>query len=122
MTVEVGHPPLSLEVTVTLKDLDVLCKGGVIWQCKDDRTAGRTKGVRHTCPGPSKGEEARRDTSPLKELKVREESEGSPGLKAKVQRIAREVTSVRDQKSEVHKTKGTRVRYGDSDGEQCGRR
>ena len=24
-------------------------------QCKDDRTAGRTKGVRHTCPGPSKG-------------------------------------------------------------------
>ena len=23
--------------------------------CKDDRTAGRTKGVRHTCPGLSKG-------------------------------------------------------------------
>ena len=23
--------------------------------CKDDRMAGRTKGVRHTCPGPSKG-------------------------------------------------------------------
>ena len=23
--------------------------------CKDDRTAGRTKGVRHTCPEPSKG-------------------------------------------------------------------
>ena len=55
MTVEVGHPPPSLEVTVTLKDLDVLCKDGVIWQCKDDRMAGRTKGVRHTCPGPSKG-------------------------------------------------------------------
>ena len=24
-------------------------------RCKDDRTAGRTKGVRHTSPGPSKG-------------------------------------------------------------------
>ena len=24
-------------------------------QCKDDKTAGRTKGVRHTSPGPSKG-------------------------------------------------------------------
>ena len=24
-------------------------------QCKDDRTAGRTKGVRHTCPEPLKG-------------------------------------------------------------------
>ena len=24
-------------------------------RCKDNRTAGRTKGVRHTCPGPSKG-------------------------------------------------------------------
>ena len=23
--------------------------------CKDNRTAGRTKGVRHTCPEPSKG-------------------------------------------------------------------
>ena len=23
--------------------------------CKDDRMAGRTKGVRHTCPEPSKG-------------------------------------------------------------------
>ena len=23
--------------------------------CKDNRMAGRTKGVRHTCPGPSKG-------------------------------------------------------------------
>ena len=28
---------------------------GMIWdRCKNDRTAGRTKGVRHTCPGPSK--------------------------------------------------------------------
>ena len=25
------------------------------YHCKDDRTAGRTKGVRHTSPGPSKG-------------------------------------------------------------------
>ena len=24
-------------------------------RCKDDRTAGRTKGVRHTCPEPLKG-------------------------------------------------------------------
>ena len=83
--------------------------------------AGRTKGVRHTCPGPSKGEEVRRDTSPLKELKVREESEGSPGPKAKVQRIVREITSARDRKSKVHGMKGTRAGYSDSDGEQCSR-
>ena len=60
---------------------------------------------------------------PLKGLKVREESEGSPKLKDKVQRIVRGATGVRDQKSEEHKTKGTRAEYGDSDGdgEQCGR-
>ena len=58
---------------------------------------------------------------PLKGLKVREESEGSPGLKAKVQRIAWEVTGARDWKSEVHRMKGTRAGYGDGDGERCGR-
>ena len=42
---------------------------------------------------------------PLKGLKVREESEGSPGPKAKVQRIVQEVTSARDRKSKVRKTK-----------------
>ena len=27
----------------------------MVFLCKDDRTAGRTKGVRHTCPEPLKG-------------------------------------------------------------------
>ena len=58
---------------------------------------------------------------PLKGLKVREESEGSPEPKAKVQRIVQEVTSARDQKSEVRKTKGARVGDSDGDGDQCGR-
>ena len=64
----------------------------------------------------------RRDTSLLKGLKVREESEGSSGPKAKVQRIVQGVTGTRDQKSKVHKMKGVRMGYGDGDGEQCGRR
>ena len=67
-------------------------------------------------------EEVRRDILPLKGLKVREESEGSPKPKDKVQRIVRAVTGARDRKSEVHKTKGTRAEYGDGDGEQCDRR
>ena len=57
----------------------------------------------------------------LKGLKVREESEGSTGLKAKVQRIVREVSGAQDWKSEVHGTKGTRAGYGDSDGGRCSR-
>ena len=48
--------------------------------------------------------------------------EGSPKPKAKVQRIVQEVTRAQDRKSEVHKTKGTRAGYGDSDSEWCGRR
>ena len=32
-----------------------LSPGSLLSHCKDDRTAGRTKGVRYTCPGPSKG-------------------------------------------------------------------
>ena len=55
---------------------------------------------------------------PLKGLKVREESEGSPKLKDKVQRIVWEATRVQDRKSKVHKTKGTRAGYGDGDGER----
>ena len=58
---------------------------------------------------------------PLKGLKVTEESEGSPGPKAKVQRIAPEATGVQDWKSEVLKMKGARMGCGDGDGEQCGR-
>ena len=54
---------------------------------------------------------------PLKGLKVREESEGSPKLKVKVQRRVQAATGGRDRKSKVHKTKGTRAGYGD--GEQC---
>ena len=27
----------------------------LVKRCKDNSTAGRTKGVRYTCPGPSKG-------------------------------------------------------------------
>ena len=88
--------------------------------CKDDRTAGRTKGVRHTCPGLSKGRgEAR--YLPLKGLKVRDESEESPRPKSKVQSIVWGATGARDQKSKVHKTKGARVGYGDSNSERCGR-
>ena len=52
---------------------------------------------------------------------MRGESEGSPGPKAKVQRIVREVTGGQDWKSEVRKTKGVRVGDSDGDGEQCGR-
>ena len=68
-------------------------------------------------------EEARRDTLPLKGLMAREELEESPGLKARVQRIVREPTGARDQKSKVHKTMGVRMGCGDGDGdgEQCGR-
>ena len=36
-----------------IQDTRCLCKC-LDW-CKDDRMAGRTKGVRHTCPEPSKG-------------------------------------------------------------------
>ena len=58
---------------------------------------------------------------PLKGLKVREELEGSPKLKVKVQRIVQAATRARDRKSKVHKTKGTRAGYSDGDGEWCGR-
>ena len=54
---------------------------------------------------------------PLKGLKVREESEGSPKPKDKVQRIVWGVTGARDWKSEEHKTKGMRAEYSDGDGE-----
>ena len=40
----------------------------------------------------------------------------------KVQRIVWGATGAQDQKSEVHKMKGTRTEYGDSDGEWCSRR
>ena len=59
---------------------------------------------------------------PLKGLKVREESEGSPKPKDKVQRIVWGATGVQNWKSKVHKTKGTRAGDGDGDSEQCGRR
>ena len=54
--------------------------------CNDGRMAGRTKGVRTLALGHQR-EEGRRDTSPLKGLKVRDETEESPRLKDKVQRI-----------------------------------
>ena len=57
--------------------------------CKDCRMAGRTKGVRHTVLGYQR-EEARQDASPLKGLKVRDETEGRPRPKDKVQRIVQE--------------------------------
>ena len=50
---------------------------------------------------------------PLKGLKVRDELEGSPRPKAKVQRIVWGVTRARDWKSEVHKMKGARAGYSD---------
>ena len=59
---------------------------------------------------------------PLKGLKVRDESEGSPRLKDTVQRIVWGATGAQDRKSEVHKTKGARAGCSDSDSEQCGRR
>ena len=37
-----------------------------------------------------------------------------------MQRIVREVTSARDQKSKVHRMKGMRVGYSDGDSEWCG--
>ena len=52
---------------------------------------------------------------PLKGLKVRDESEESPRLKDKVQRIVQGATRVQDWKSKVHKMKGARAGYGDSD-------
>ena len=79
------------------------------WHYKDDRMAGRTKGVRHTRPEPSKGRGEARYFTP----------------KSKAEELSAEVvwgaTGVQDQKSKKRKTKGTRAGYGDGDGERCGR-
>ena len=83
--------------------------------------AGRTKGVRPTCPDPLKGRgEARYFTPKGTQGKggVRRKSKAE-GLSAG---IVWGVAGARDRKSEERKTKGTRAGYGDGDGEQCGRR
>ena len=49
----------------------------LLTRCKDAKMAGRTKGVRHTCPELLKGRGEARYFAP-KELKVREESGKSP--------------------------------------------
>ena len=78
--------------------------------------------IRHTCPGPSKGREKARYFAPKgTQGTVRDELEGSPRPKDKVQEIVRGVTGAQDRKSKVHKMKGARMGCGDGDGEWYGR-
>ena len=53
--------------------------------CKDDRTAGRTKGVRHTCPEPSKGRGEARYFAPKGT-----QSKGGVGRKSKAEELSAE--------------------------------
>ena len=53
--------------------------------CKDDRTAGRTKGVRHTCPEPSKGRGEARYFAPKGT-----QGKGGVGRKSKAKELSAE--------------------------------
>ena len=88
--------------------------------CKDAKMAGRTKGVRPTCPEPLKGRGEVRYFAP-------KETQGKGGVrrKSKAEGLSAGDSPGSDRsasrKSEERKTKGTRAGYGDGDGERCGR-
>ena len=60
--------------------------------CKDDRTAGRTKDVRHTCPEPSKGRGEARYFTPKGT-----QGEGGVGRKSKAEGLSAEDSPGSDQ-------------------------
>ena len=53
--------------------------------CKDDRTAGRTKGIRHTCPEPLKGRGEARYFAPKGT-----QGKGGVGRKSKAEELSAE--------------------------------
>ena len=70
---------------------DLPVKSETSW-CKDNRTAGRTKGVRYTCPGPSKGRGKARYFAPKGT-----QGKGGVGRKSKAEGLSAEDSPGSDQ-------------------------